>query len=301
MNEAKVGIPNGTALDAMAFERVLGPPLRDSAARLRQAAALAAAFLLHAAVPLLFVLGLPLPERPVEPPAIPVELVLLPEPKLPPKPKVEPAVQPQPQAQVYRESGGDPDLAQGKLPEAKPQPKPEPAAVAAAETPAAPPETFQSPPLAEMPEPPLPVPRPSERPKANQAVAALPPARQPAAPTAAQPATLTPNDSALIGMGGGDRYLNKMQKSIVESLIYPGSAQSQHIAGVAKYEIVIDRQGRVLLVRLLHSSGVEVLDQAGKSAVELSGPFGAPPPEVIGDQINLTLTLYIGPDAQKFQ
>jgi periplasmic protein TonB len=301
MNEAKISSSAGTALDAMEFERVLGPPLRDSAARLRQAAALAAAFLLHAAVPLLFVLGLPLPERPVEPPSIPVELVLLPEPKAPPKPKVEPAVQPQPQAQAYRESGGDPDLAPGKLAEAKPQPKPEPAAVAAAETAVAPPETFKSPPLAEMPAPPLPVPRPSERPKANEAVAALPPARQPAAPTAAQPATLTPNDSALIGKGGGDRYLNRVRDSILDNLIYPGSAQSQSIAGVAKYEIVIDRQGHLLALHLLHSSGVDVLDQAGRSAVELSAPFGAPPAEIIGDQIGMALTLYIGPDAKKLQ
>jgi protein TonB len=301
MNEAQVSISAGTALDAMGLERVLGPPLRDSAARLRQAAAFAAALLLHAAVPLLFVLGWPAPERPVEPPSIPVELVLLPEPKAPPKPKVEPAVQAKPQVQAYRESGGDPELTPGKLAEAKPQPKPEPAAVAAAETPAAPPEAFKSPPLAEMPAPPLPVPRPSERPKASEAVAALPPARQAAAPTSAEPATLTPNDSSLMGKGGGDRYLNKVRDSILANLIYPGAAQSQRTAGVAKYEIIIDRQGRLLVVRLLRSAGADVLDQAGRSAVELSAPFGAPPPDIIGDQIGMVLTLYIGPDAQKFQ
>jgi protein TonB len=268
---------------------------------LRRAGAILAAFLLHAGVPVLFLLGLPLPQRSVEPPSIPVEFVLLPEPKPPPKPQLETPAQPQPRTQLYRESGGDPELTPGKVPEAKPQPKPAPAAVAAAETPAAPPETFKSPPLAEMPAPPLPVPRPSEHPKANEAVAALPPARQPVAPTPSEPATLTPHDSAMNGKGGGDRYLNKMRDNILESLIYPGSAQSQRLAGVAKYEIVIDRQGSLLYVRLLRSSGAEVLDQAGRSAVELSQPFGAPPAEIIGDQIGLTLTLYIGPDARKLQ
>ena len=158
-----------------------------------------------------------------------------------------------------------------------------------------------APPLAEAPAPPLPVPRPAERAKANESVAALPPARQPQAPTPSAPATLTPNDSSLIGKGGGDRYLNKVRDSILGNLIYPGSAQSQRLAGVAKYEIVIDRQGRLLGLRLLHSTGADMLDRAGRDAVELAAPFGPPPADVIGDQIGMELTLYIGPDAQKFQ
>ena len=302
MNEARLSISAGIALEAGELGQVLGPPLSDEAARLRHGAALAAALLLHVSVPLLLLLALPLPERALAPETIPVELVLLPEPKAPPKPKVEQTAEPQPRTQVYRESGGDPELAQGRPPEAKAPAKPE--VVAKTEQPQPTPATAEAPllpALAEMPAPPLPVPRPVERRKTNETVAALPPRPQPAAPTPAAPATLTPSDSALLGKGGGDRYLNKVRESILRNLIYPGIARSQRLAGVAKYQILIDRQGRVLGMRLLHSSGAEMLDRAGWDAVELGAPFGPPPEDVPGDQIGLELTLYIGPDAQKFQ
>lgn len=302
MNEARLSISAGMSLEARELGQVLGPPLRDEAARLRQAAALAAALLLHVGVPLLLLLAVSLRERLPVPPTIPVELVLLPEPKPPEKPKVEPVVEPQPVAQPYRESGGDPNLAQGRPPEAKAQATPEVPAKTEKPAPApVPAEAAAATSLPETPPAPLPVPRPAARPKPDEALAALPPKRQPAAPTPAAPATLTPNDSSLLGKGGGDRYLNKVRDSILGNLIYPGLARSQGLAGVAKYEIIIDRNGRLLGMRLLRSAGNEMLDRAGWDAVQLAAPFGAPPADVIGDQIGMVLTLYIGPDAQKFQ
>ncbi len=279
-----------TSAGVLPLDHVLGPPLRDNWAGWRRLVALACAVLLHATVIALLLLGSPFAERPVEPPSIPVELVLLPEPKPPPKPKPEPkpevAVKPAPEAamQPRRESGGDPDLAPGRETSAAPQPKPQPAPAAPVEKP--PPSLASAPPL------PLPPP-PRERPKASEAVAATAPTHQ---------STIQPmNDSALIGKGGGDRYLNKMRDKIHGNFIYPGAARSRGIAGVAHFAIIIDRQGNLLDLRLLHSSGADVLDRAGRDAVELSAPFDPPPADVPGDQISLELTLPMGLDARGVQ
>ncbi|MGO8865076.1 MAG: TonB family protein [Alphaproteobacteria bacterium] len=278
-----------TSADVLPLDHVLGPPLRDNWAGWRRAVALACAVLLHASVIGLLLLGSPFAERAAEPPLIPVELVLLPEQKPPPKPKPKPEVAvkpaPEPEAQQYRESGGDPNLAPGRLPDAapQPQPKPEPAPAALAEKP--PPSLASA--------PPLPVPPPHERPKASEAVAAVAPTHQ---------STIEPmNDSAFFGKGGGDRYLNKMRDKIHGNFIYPGAARSRGIAGVAHYAIVIDRRGNLLELRLLHSSGADILDRAGRDAVELSAPFDPPPADVPGDQVSLELTLPMGLDVHGVQ
>jgi periplasmic protein TonB len=280
-----VSISAETSAGVLPLDHVLGPPLRDNWAGWRRVVALACAMLLHAAVIALLLLGSPFAERAAEPPSIPVELVLLPERKPPPKPKPEAAVKPAPEAamQPRRESGGDPGLAAGRETSAAPQPKPEPAPAAPAEKP--PPSLASA--------PPLPVAPPRERPKASEAVAATAPTHQ----TTIQPM----NDSALIGKGGGDRYLNNMRDKIHGNFIYPGAARSQSIAGVAHFEIIIDRQGNLLQLRLLRSSGADILDRAGRDAVELSAPFDPPPADVVGDQVGLELTLPMGLDARGVQ
>jgi len=286
-HEARVSISAETSAGVLPLDHVRGPPLRDNWAGWRRLVALACAVLLHATVIALLLLGSPFAERPVEPPSIPVELVLLPEPKPPPKPKPEVAVKPAPEPtmQPRRESGGDPDLAPGRVPDAAPQPKPEPEPAPAA--------LAEPPPPSLASAPPLPVPPPRERPKASEAVAATAPTHQ---------STIQPmNDSALIGKGGGNRYLNKMRDKIHGNFIYPGAARSRGIAGVAHYALVIDRQGNLLELHLLHSSGADILDRAGRDAVELSAPFDPPPADVPGDQISLELTLPMGLDVQGVQ
>jgi len=59
------------------------------------------------------------------------------------------------------------------------------------------------------------------------------------------------------------------------------------------YEIVIDRQGQLLKVWLLQSSGYEILDKAGLMTVRQAAPFAPVPPDVLPglDPIGLQLTL----------
>ncbi len=284
-----------TIAERAAPHRDLGvPPSRDAAGRRPRAAGLAAAILLHGAVIALVLVKLPAAEPAREPPAIPVELVVVPEAK--PKPKPVPVEQPKPpaQAQPFRESGGDPDKTPGHVAEAEAPKKAEPVP-----PPAEAPAPQQAAPAleGELPPPPLPVPPPPQPPQPQRAkplLAALPPLHRPSAESATP---RPPSESSLTGEGGGDRYLNKVRDIIISNLIYPGAARAGDIAGVARFELVIDRQGHLLELRLARSSGAEVLDRAGREAVELSAPFGPPPPDVIGDQIGLLLTLYIGPDA----
>ncbi|MFI4985808.1 MAG: energy transducer TonB [Alphaproteobacteria bacterium] len=286
---------------------ILGaPPSSDTAGSRPRTAGLVAAVLLHAAVIALFLAKLPAEEREKEPPAIPVELVLAAQPK--PAPQAPP--KPPPQTQLHRESGGDAEKAPGRAAEAEAQPSkeavpppPAPANLPApVETPKppAPPEIAALPKDAEAPEPPVPVLPPAQPEKPKPVMAAVPPARHPPAqsPAVQSPPTRIPSESSLPGEGGGDRYLNKVRDSILGNLIYPGSARSHGIAGVARYELVVDRQGRLLQARIVRSSGADDLDRAGLEAVELSAPFGPPPPDVIGDQIGLLLTLYIGPETR---
>ena len=285
-----------------AVEHVLGPPSGDRAARWRRGIAVLAALLVHAGVMALFLFGLPLPQHEAEPAAIPVELVMLP-PKPPPLPLPRPEVEPPPkpperQPLPRRESGGDPDLAPGRVSETPHQPEPVPPPPAAPErplpAPEPPAEAVRLPAPAAMGTPaPLPVPPPLQRPRVVRELAAIPPKP----PAESQP----PSESELVGKGGGDRYLNKVRDKILANLIYPGSARSQNLAGVVRFELVVDRQGRLLHVRLLHSSGADMLDRAGRDAVELGAPFGPPPVDVPGDHIGLELTLYIGPDMRNVE
>ena len=284
------------------------PPMasRDSWGDWRRTVARAASLLLHGAVIALFLVHGPVEQQPSEPQTIPVELIVEPPPKpkaaIPPQPKPEPVPQPQPTPQLeYRESGGDPDRAPGRPPEAKP---PEPAKQ---------PGETQPPPKAPQPTeakqqstqaPRMPIPAPKPPPptidKAAPQLAAIPPAspskgREPAPATAppgrgSAPAQI---ESSLRGQGGGDRYLNALRDDIISNIIYPAAARGA--VGVAKYVMTVSRKGYLLQLRLLQSSGSTALDRAGMDAIQNTAPFRPLPANVIGDSVEIVGTLYIAP------
>jgi len=277
---------------------------RDSWGDWRRTVARAVSLLMHSAAIALFLVHGPAGQQPPEPQAIPVELVVEPPPKpkaaIAPQLKLAPVPQPTPQAE-HRESGGDPDRAQGRPPEAKP---PEPAKR---------PGETQPPPKAQPPmeakqksaqAPPKPIPAPKPPPttvdKAARQVAAIPPAspskaREPA-PTTAPPgrgSAPAQIESSLRGQGGGDRYLNALRDDIVSNIIYPAAARGA--VGVAKYTMIVSRKGYLLQLRLLQSSGSAALDRAGMDAIQNTAPFRPLPANVIGDSVEIVGTLYIAP------
>jgi TonB family protein len=203
-----------------------------------------------------------------------------------------------------RRSGGD-------LENAEPGAPPAPAETAPAETAAEPPATPPPAPVPPMPEPaspqadPVPPPQaapptqqtllvPSSPPIKPQAPAATPapvstPPEPPAAPT-------SPDTVLRPGEGGGDRYLNAVRDDIRAHMVYPPTAELFRLGGIATYEIVIDRQGKLLRARLARSSGLALLDNAGLQTIRLAAPFDPVPDDIPGKTVGFVLRLTMGPE-----
>jgi protein TonB len=72
---------------------------------------------------------------------------------------------------------------------------------------------------------------------------------------------------------------------------YPESAQFRRQQGIAYVYFTMDRTGRVLTARITRSSGVDVLDEETLQLIHRAEPLPAPPPEVIGDPVELQISI----------
>ena len=275
-------------------------PSRDAHARMRRAVAILAALLLHASILALLLLK---PEQQELPPPLTVELVAAPPPTAaaePPAPRLAPSP-PAPAAarDQVRASGGELERDVGEPPKLPaPQamaPRPEPhqaKAEAAAPAPAAAasasklPAPELEPSNAALPLPLPPQAKPEPRPEPASAREAAVPQQAPAN---------AKSESASLGKGGGDPYLNKLRAEIERHRTYPPAARALGLEGTAQYVMLIDRQGRLMRVTLLHSSGADILDKTGIEMIERSAPFAPLPPEFVGEQLKLVLTLHLAP------
>ena len=61
---------------------------------------------------------------------------------------------------------------------------------------------------------------------------------------------------------------------------YPPAARERNLGGRLTLEVIIDARGGVQSVRLLESSGVDVLDEAARRTVMLGAPYPPFPPEL---------------------
>jgi len=200
-------------------------------------------------------------QRPAEPEAISVELV---KPQEKPQPQRQPKPEPKPQPeqkkpeeqkrqekQSYFESGGSPELKMGRAPKheqaLEKAPKPEAR------------EKKKEPPKIAIPDwallPGGDVPKPLKGESSTQASGA--------------PSKLI--NSALLGEGGGDAYLNALRKRIGRNVVYPPTGGGRH--GTAVWQIVVSHAGNVKGVKLMRSSGHSDLDYAALKAIERSVPF----------------------------
>ncbi|HYB09597.1 MAG TPA: TonB family protein [Alphaproteobacteria bacterium] len=292
---------------------------KDTWAWRRRALARSSAFLLHAVVIALLLVHFPMEVLPPTP-TIAVDLVMAPPPQPPAKTPSAPQTIPLENAQVrVSVSGNDPDREAGRLPTEKTKTSEEPAP----EPPAAPPqkaEPARETPAQGIPAAPEapdavaapanpPVKSPTVDPHANEAIASLEPLPQlkpapppnPTAPDAEtspqRPPARTAETSTELqpGQGGGDRYLEKIRQDIDRNRVYPPEARSLGISGTAQYAIFIDRQGHLLRLRLLQSSGADLLDRAGMQMIQQSAPFQPPPLDLKGNEIRLVVMLHIGP------
>ena len=72
---------------------------------------------------------------------------------------------------------------------------------------------------------------------------------------------------------------------------YPSEAQSRGEQGVAQLAFSVDRGGGVHHARIVRSSGSGLLDEATLALVERAAPLPAPPPEISGAQIAISVPI----------
>jgi TonB family protein len=255
--------------------------------------ALLAAILLHASAIFSVLVEWPDFGRAIERRDIPVELVFEPPPQI-----EEPRDIPPP---PERESGGDPNLAQGRPADVAPAPTapPKPSPAKPAEAPSPLPEPAPTDRLADF-APPLKKPEPPSPPappKQTEAAAAAPQPAPPAQTAKAPPRQ--PSRLSVIGQGGGDVYLNQLHDMIEKQRSYPDIANPMRLSGVAIFEIRLSRDGQIANLILLRSTGAGPLDQEAGRIVRRAAPFPPVPPDIRsnlpGNLLGLRLDLPMHP------
>jgi protein TonB len=123
----------------------------------------------------------------------------------------------------------------------------------------------------------LPMPKPIPDPGPPVEKTTVPPVTP--APSAPQVSTGKPTWEGLV-LGA----LNKVKR-------YPGTAQRLRQQGVPYIRFVMDREGKVLSVRLERSSGFPVLDNEAVALPERAQPLPKPPDDVPGDEIELVVPI----------
>ncbi len=151
---------------------------------------------------------------------------------------------------------------------------------------------------AETPVPPLPQPKPAIEVKP-------PPGRpSPPAPTIGRPAPAAARPGAVAKVApargrpdqsGGDPYFNAVRDRIAQKFVYPAAARPLGLAGEAKYEFLVDHEGHLLQIRLLRSSGAEILDRAGALAIRNAAPLPPVPGMKPGEVVVMTMDVAIEP------
>lgn len=80
-------------------------------------------------------------------------------------------------------------------------------------------------------------------------------------------------------------YLGAWARKVerIGNLNYPQAAKDQHIYGSLILHVAVRRDGSVEAIRIVRSSGQDVLDQAAVKIVELAAPFAPFPPEIAAE------------------
>jgi protein TonB len=105
----------------------------------------------------------------------------------------------------------------------------------------------------------------------------------PAAPVQGQP---TPRSSKAI-----PTWKTKIVALLERNKRYPATAQSRGEHGVAEVFFSLDRHGRVVESHIMRSSGAPILDEEALALLQRAQPFPAPPPEILGVHVDLTVPI----------
>ena len=88
----------------------------------------------------------------------------------------------------------------------------------------------------------------------------------------------------LIGQGRQrNDYLSRVFRQLERYRVYPASARDNRLGGRVVTRVTINRDGRLIDVRIDTSSGVPVIDQAEVEAIRKAAPFPPVPSDMPGD------------------
>lgn len=124
---------------------------------------------------------------------------------------------------------------------------------------------------------------------------------QPAPETTAPPSVeAPPAETATAATSGTNQqhlmevqlnWQQQMQMHLERWKRYPRAAQMRNQEGMPWVKFSMDRNGNVLSVELVESSGVDSLDKEAIALVKRAEPLPAPPTEIEGDAITLTVPI----------
>jgi protein TonB len=250
--------------------------------------AIIAALLLHAVVIGVLLVDWRWPVTPPPPEGIPVTIVFAPPPA--PAAPPTPPLKPNP---YDRESGKD---QRTTAPPAAESASAEPTRPPEAAAPSEPKPPEPQAPSSGTPEKPTP-PQHAAKPKTHDTVARLDPRKEADRLRALHPAPdllrIEPGDQRQ----SGDPYLNQARDLIEAHRTYPNvlGKYGVPVEGTPVYEFLLDRRGHLLGLKLVTSSGMPALDEAGAAMIRATAPFPPLPADAPGQVLHVMVTLPIYP------
>ncbi|MEP9378249.1 energy transducer TonB [Aquabacter sp. CN5-332] len=140
------------------------------------------------------------------------------------------------------------------------------------------------------PPPPKPVEKPKPKPKASRKPAAPTTSAAPRSDAAPSNATAAPNSGASASNSAAPATWRSMLVAhLNRHKRYPAEARARREEGTARLRFSIDRSGRVVGASLAGSAGSPALDAEVLDLIRRASPVPAPPPEVAGGVITLTV------------
>ncbi|MGF1606274.1 MAG: TonB family protein [Rhodothalassiaceae bacterium] len=99
--------------------------------------------------------------------------------------------------------------------------------------------------------------------------------------------------AALTPAFGNDlqKWRKDVVKTVVSNRIYPDSAISRGIEGVAKVRISIDRSGNITGFEVMQPTGQEILDREIPKFIDRINPLPAPPDALPDDKLTFVFPL----------
>lgn len=82
-------------------------------------------------------------------------------------------------------------------------------------------------------------------------------------------------------------WQGELQAHLEQHKRYPRTARMRHQEGMAVVRFVMDREGRIISVKLERASGAETLDEESLALLDRAQPLPPPPEEVSGNRIEV--------------